>query len=37
MNLDANNQPKGLNRLDEQLQQVRIAMANGLPAAQGKH
>ena len=37
-NLDANGQPKanGLNILDDKLQQVRIAMANGLPAAQGQ-
>jgi hypothetical protein len=37
-NLDVNGQPKanGLNILDDKLQQVRIAMANGLPAAQGQ-
>ena len=37
MNLDANNQSKGLNRLDEQLQQVRGAVAGGLiPPEQGQ-
>ncbi len=37
-NLDVNGQPKanGLNILDDKLKQVRIAMANGLPAAHGQ-